>query len=530
MKNSFFLTIPPQRKSSDELATYETVALKRWVEEIPTANYGLTTRLLHERIRQLNELEAAAAFRLEALEILRPAFLMIEEYLRSRISATGFPLDENQRKIGDLLVSIGKDFTTAYWMAAREFSGGESGWFQTKSLALAIQRVVRGLGGILIGHYLMATPVPDWLWLDLHSLYRLALAKKREGTKVKDDAGVHVKNCSIEDVYKQILLLSLADPNGLMQREVLELYAFCEKLTGHLAIERKPVQKAGLHCLLLMEEDRPPVWSVYPDDAETDSIVHLLEMEKLAKYFKKHRKRFVNPEVVRFGAIAVSNEAKALIAPELADYLERRWSGVSLGGDAYFYDRLDRMFSIGLKATHHHLNSAALPESGIATEWLVESSSDKSLSCRFDQPGQIFVGSLVSFRRADAEHDQRALGTVCRITMERPDGLVHFQVHLLTPKVYAVGAQPVNAKDAKVYQRTLLHVEKGEAGNKTYVILESQKIKEGDTIRLLMQNDSFPIVLQNRKNIGLGYWQFECFRIAEQQTAEKIPKKGYDFF
>jgi len=36
--------------------------------------------------------------------------------------------------------------------------------------------------------------------------------------------------------------------------------------------------------------------------------------------------------------------------------------------------------------------------------------------------------------------------------------------------------------------------------------------------------------LSNRKNVGLGYWQFECRRVAEKsKPISAQAKKGYDF-
>jgi hypothetical protein len=36
--------------------------------------------------------------------------------------------------------------------------------------------------------------------------------------------------------------------------------------------------------------------------------------------------------------------------------------------------------------------------------------------------------------------------------------------------------------------------------------------------------------LKNRKNVGLGYWQFECVRIKEKKKhMPTTHKKGYDF-
>jgi phage major head subunit gpT-like protein len=66
---------------------------------------------------------------------------------------------------------------------------------------------------------------------------------------------------------------------------------------------------------------------------------------------------------------------------------------------------------------------------------------------------------------------------------------------------------------------------------KSYIITASFMLKDGDIIRMMMNNDDFPVVLSNRKNVGLGYWQFECRRVAAEKD-KSLPthaKKGYDF-
>ena len=59
--------------------------------------------------------------------------------------------------------------------------------------------------------------------------------------------------------------------------------------------------------------------------------------------------------------------------------------------------------------------------------------------------------------------------------------------------------------------------------------MDSFMIKDGDILTMFMGRESFPIILMGRKNIGLGYWQFECRRILEKQLQTQDKKKGYDF-
>lgn len=154
---------------------------------------------------------------------------LIDDYLRSRLTRSGFPKGENEKKIFGLACSIERQFTIGYWSVARELTCREVSWLQAKPTVLAIQRTIKGLSRIVVTHYMMSYPIPDWIWIDLHSLYKLAVKLGKADVKVADQGGIFSKQSSIEDSYKQILLLSLAYPSGLMQKEFQLVYEFIEK-------------------------------------------------------------------------------------------------------------------------------------------------------------------------------------------------------------------------------------------------------------------------------------------------------------
>lgn len=186
---------------------------------MPTANPGLSTRLLHDLIKEFNSLHLDSQKRLEALEQLRPSFMIIQDYLRSRLTKSGFPKGENEQKIFQVLSTIEREFAIGYWMAAREMTRRTISWLKGKNTALAIQRVMKSLSNIILTHYIMGRAVPEWVWMDLHSLYKLSVRIKKESNKVQDDSCAFGSSTTILDCYKQILLLSLAEPAGLMQKD-----------------------------------------------------------------------------------------------------------------------------------------------------------------------------------------------------------------------------------------------------------------------------------------------------------------------
>ena len=537
VRNSFFLVIPAQQKNPDRRKLFEELALEQWIDELPTANPGLATRLLYDLIEECNGLQMDVQLRLDALEMLRPSYQIIEEYLRFRMMKSGFPKGANEQKIYDVLLSLEKEFAIGYWMVVRELTKRDIGWFQGKNTALAIQRVIKGLSNIVITHYVMSLPVPDWVWMDLHSLYKLGVKLKKEQTKVPDETNLIHKSSTIADSYRQILLLSLANPMGLMQKEIHHVYLFTERLANLLSLETKKIPHQKNQCLILTDEDKTAFFHKGSVD-NFDSAIIYVDFSKIMKAFSL-KDKFISHNKSRFSLINVSatNHASDTLPEELINYLQERWEDNTLIGSKSFSDRLDRQFSIGLDSTYNLQNANKTetetdPEFENNLEYLAESASPTALSCLFDIFGVLSIGSLVSYRKVNEAEHLRALGVVKKIFVNKPDGKVNFEINSIATQSHSIEFKKLD-KDDDTLQKGLIYGAKEAKEEKSYLIMESFMIKDNDVIRLFMNDENFPIILTGRKNIGLGYWQFECRRIAEREDVDTTIKtsitKGYDF-
>jgi hypothetical protein len=529
VKNSFFLVIPEQKNEPQLLASFTDDALRQWVAELPTANPGLAARLFHELLGELISVEMPAAKRLHALELLRDSFYLIDDYLRSRLIKFGFPKGEVEKKIFGLACAIERQFTIGYWSVVKELTRRDVGWLQGKSTALAIQRTIRGLSRIVISHYMMSYPVPDWIWIDLHSLYKLAVKLDKAGSKVADHGGIFSKLSSVEDSYKQILLLSLAYPSGLMQKEFQLVYEFLEKISDFLQIETKPVAEQAVQCVILMDEDLPPAFllNAAPNDRRSDSAMLYLNLTKLGKVIKQADK-LCSKDEARFSSLEVDKNNHQKLSAELFDYLMQRWQGKEPQGTVYFADRLDRYVAIGLETTYDLLETGRPGlESGL--EIRAETDSERALSCNFDKEGVLSIGSLVSFRKIDAMPQQRSLGVVCKILLPKQDSKLIYEVMVIAAQAFPVAYQALDADADAERKKALIYGTRDQEGEKSFIIMDSFRLKDGDILRMFMGHENFPIILNGRRNIGLGYWQFECRRILDDVIPAQSKKKGYDF-
>jgi hypothetical protein len=207
---------------------------------------------------------------------------------------------------------------------------------------------------------------------------------------------------------------------------------------------------------------------------------------------------------------------------------------------------LDRYIAIGLVATLD-LQDVTDTRDKTDLEFLVQSESERLLSCVFTQTGVLSVGSLVSFRKTDMPEHSRLLGVVDKVIVAKQSGKIIFGMRLVTPQFISVEYSQLDSsvvaegsKNSAGSANTAAATAAPEVLKKglfyctneqeEYIITDTFMLKDDDALRIHTTNDSFSATLKNRKNVGLGYWQFECVRIKEKKKhMPATNKKGYDF-
>ncbi|MCF7987059.1 MAG: hypothetical protein K9L60_05770 [Methylovulum sp.] len=515
MKNSFFLVIPKQQPVPERLKEFEAKALAQWIAELPFANPLLATRLFYEYLVEFNSIKMPAQLKLDALEQLQPSLQAVENYLISRLVQNGFPKDNNDNKTLGLLAAIEKQFTLGYWIIIKELTGHDISWFQGKNAALSIQRCIKGLSSLVKTYLMMGMSVPNWIWMDLHSLYKLSVKIKKNTAQVPSShSGYSNKTSSPEIAYLQIILLSLADARGLMQKEIALVYDFIETIQTLVSFKHRPIQEQAVQCVIFTDEDMPPLFLADDAITDVDSAKLYVNVTKLLAVLDQGGIA-INTAEARFNALHVTKNAIEQPTKCLLDYLQQRWSGVQLQSAPIFSDRLDRYLAIGLTSTFK-LQKALTANNDEQLEYLAHSASNRMLSCVFNKTDVLSVGSLVSFRRIDAPEHKRFLGIVDLLVVEKEEGGISFGVNMLTHHCIPVTYLPLNATMQTVPKPGLFYKSQESEGG-SYLITETYLLKDNDVIRLFIHQEDFTILLRKKENIGIGYWCFECMQITEKR-------------
>ena len=249
------LQIPPLHKPVKHDFNTDPGAVKLWVADLPLINTDRTADLLQGALTAMNGLRMPMYERFDDLEQLADPVQCVVDALKKQYLGKRFPLEEKSLARATLHTTLCLNMATGYKIVAAELDRNRKGGTQ---LEQAIYKAILYLGEALLGYYSIYAPYPEGIWQDLHSLYELATRHGlADGTASGKLSPVHGMQ-TIASAYKQILLLSLANPYRMRQSEIRSIYALLVEWARHCRLHTAGDAIAIGYFICHLDSDTPP--------------------------------------------------------------------------------------------------------------------------------------------------------------------------------------------------------------------------------------------------------------------------------
>ncbi len=266
------LTTPTQHAAVDPAVERNPRRLRQWLFDLPIMNVAETVRRLDERIRPFNEMPLAPEERLKLLEVLFEAFdEILFSYDDLRLSM--LPVTPEERR------QLAQDIMWLYLQLAAGYkiivlahfdSGGRE--VRDGTLATALFRAMELIAHALLYAFRAHETPPPLTYLEFYQLYRYARARDLHRQRLRQIRG-YGGTPTVERLFKQVLLLCIADPYRMSAQAVFENYLLLDGVCETARIE--PLDACSPTEPLfrfLFDEDAPPVHCALvgetPDGAE----------------------------------------------------------------------------------------------------------------------------------------------------------------------------------------------------------------------------------------------------------------------
>lgn len=276
--------IPEQVAATEDDFPTHPRKLKKWLEGLKQANMGDYTRLMYSGLLKLNRTTIPPDHRFENMELLRQSVRHIFNQLHKQFVNRTLPLPEKSLKIVNLNQTLLSEMATGYKILVFEASNDITK-VDDKHLLIACERALHYLSEMLLRSSQIYTEQPASTWWDIHHIYAYAELKRLHQKSIKDNE-LKSGATTIEDLYKQILLFSLAKPNSMRQSDADRVFKSMQGWAQRTALSIRPVaNNMNRHYCCRLDSDLPPGCITTEEIPNTDSL-RTLSTAALVNYLR----------------------------------------------------------------------------------------------------------------------------------------------------------------------------------------------------------------------------------------------------
>ncbi|NOY61585.1 MAG: hypothetical protein GXP10_00275 [Gammaproteobacteria bacterium] len=284
MSHKIILRVPRQTAAQPGDLDFHPKAFKSWAENLPLANISETTQQILKALHQLNRRVIKEAYRYEVMAILLPLVDEAFKTLNMPHQREAFPLTKKSLAVTDLLQQILTEMAFAYKAIILDLLCQPKNRSK-EHLYHATLHAISQLGSLLSEHYQTYSEEPKGVWLELHQLYQLAAKHKFSTIPLAYSGIAEASTQTVENAYKRILLLALANPYHVMQGEGAQIYQLLGKWASYSRIVPvDKITKAGL--VVDCAKDAAPRF-ISPENSEIKPgnglLLNIAELVKLIR-------------------------------------------------------------------------------------------------------------------------------------------------------------------------------------------------------------------------------------------------------
>jgi cyclic-di-GMP-binding protein len=276
----------PQRNTTDTHSfNTEPAALTAWFNDLPLINTGKSLGLLSAVLQEINSLRLPPDTRLEVLERFASPVICVTDALKKDYLDKPLPLKGSNLVSATQTLELFNALATGYRILAEDLLPGKNR--NKPQLVIAMHRAMRYLSEILLTSYRVYIQYPEGLWQTINKLYAQADEQNITRQIVSDNTLQAPVSSTIETIYKQLLLLSLACPYRLRQNEIHIVYNVLVEWADSSRLHRMDDKNTHGLFSIDLQSDAPPAYRDLNPAGSSHSHMRILDTNNMASRLRE---------------------------------------------------------------------------------------------------------------------------------------------------------------------------------------------------------------------------------------------------
>jgi hypothetical protein len=314
------LNLPAPKESSMIVAETRSRKISQFLESLDKQNPLDVASYISGELEILNRQEVSPGDRIQALDTYRPLLISVAQSLAEHYNNAALPLHDNAKLAATTAESLWLELGYGYKLALIGLQNKLIKLGTNKSSAHSIQHAMHAIAEHALVYYQTYVSPPDHIWSDLHQLYFCAIQLGIQHTKVKTEN----LDLSIENTYIHALLMSLADPQHLTQKDIRLAADFLAHHVRHVQITSvTPIEDTSGSFIISLKSNQPPTpYSKKKEMPDPDTDI-LLQTIDLVRIIHQHLNSLQNNQRPKDGSIPENANLNEYI--DLLTHLIKYW-------------------------------------------------------------------------------------------------------------------------------------------------------------------------------------------------------------
>jgi len=243
-------TIPVQTLTNSKEVKLTPAEVMAWQKRLPS-DLGQSAKKIYHLICDCNKVSLEPKDRFEILELIDTSVQYICRSLSKHYVHQTSALTAQQLTIANLAETLQEQMADGYKLVVEHSTNTPDSLtpLDPTTLSIALHKIIQYFAQIILISYELYSLPPKGIWRELHLAYQYAEKKSL------------LKNNTLEDEYKRILVLAATYPYQRRQNEQLAVYKAAEVWSNKIILRRDLPNASDPGFLVVdFEEDKPPMF------------------------------------------------------------------------------------------------------------------------------------------------------------------------------------------------------------------------------------------------------------------------------
>jgi len=220
-----FLNIPLRVDEPPTAVDVGESAIKEWINALPTLDFAASCVQMVDALHHINRHQVGLAERIKAMSLLSARVDKLHRIMARDYVSQSLPLTEKQLSLKMEAQELFSECAIGHKIIVSDLVENRELLTQNKkALFFSIVKAMHYMSLGLIERFLVYQEPEKGTWLDFHKLFVISEQMAVLDITISGNAAHGEESTSINELYKKILLLSLADMSRLMMGEAEAVY------------------------------------------------------------------------------------------------------------------------------------------------------------------------------------------------------------------------------------------------------------------------------------------------------------------